>query len=33
MVDVNRKTHQIRCKVYNKIEGKEELLALKLDNL
>jgi len=33
MVDVNGKMHQVRCKVCNKIEGKEKLLAPKLDSL
>jgi hypothetical protein len=33
MVDVNGKMHQVRCKVCNKIEGIEKLLAPKLDSL
>jgi hypothetical protein len=33
MVDVNGKMHQVRCKVCNKIEGKEKLLAPNLDSL
>ncbi len=33
MVDVNGKMHRIKCKFCNKIEGKEKLLAFKLDSL
>jgi hypothetical protein len=32
MVDVNGKVHNVKCKVYNKIEVKEKLLAPKLDS-
>lgn len=32
-VDVNGKVHQVRCKVCNKIEQKEKILAPKLDSL
>jgi hypothetical protein len=32
MVDAHGKVHQVRCKVYTKIKGKEKLLALKLDS-
>ncbi len=28
MVDAHGKVHQVRCKVYTKIKGKEKLLAL-----
>jgi hypothetical protein len=30
VVDVDGKVHQVRCKVCNKIEGKEKLLPRKL---
>ncbi len=33
MVDLDGKLHQMICKVYIKIEGKEKLLAPKLDSL
>jgi hypothetical protein len=29
MVDEQGKVHQLRCKVYTKIEGKQELLPFK----
>jgi hypothetical protein len=32
MVDLNKKAHQVKCKTYIEIEGKEKLLDLKLDN-
>jgi hypothetical protein len=32
MVDLNKKAHQVKCKTCTKIEGKEKLLDLKLDN-
>jgi len=32
-VDVDGKVHQVKCKVCNKIEEKNKLLALKLDSL
>ncbi len=32
-MDVHGKVHQVRCKVCSIIEGKEKLLAPKLDNL
>ncbi len=31
MVDEHGKVHQVRCKVYTKIDGKQKLLPLKLD--
>jgi len=33
VVDEQWKVHEVKCKVYTKIEGKEKLLAPKLDNL
>jgi hypothetical protein len=33
MGDEQKKVHKIKCKIYTKIEGKEKLLAIKLDNL
>jgi hypothetical protein len=33
MVDLDGKLHQMVCKVYTKIEGKEKVLAAKLDSL
>ncbi len=33
VVGVDGKVHQVKCKVCSKIQGKEELLALKLDSL
>jgi hypothetical protein len=33
MVDVDEKVHQVKYKICSKIEGKEKLLAPKLDNL
>ncbi len=31
MVDEQRKVHQVRCRVYTKIEGKKKNLPLKSD--
>jgi hypothetical protein len=33
MLGLNGKVHPIKCKICFKIEGKEKLLTLKLDNL
>ncbi len=33
MVDAHGKVHKVKCKVCTKIDGKEKLLAPKLDNL
>jgi hypothetical protein len=33
VMDEHRKVHQIICKVHTKIEGKEKLMAFKLDSL
>jgi len=33
MLGLNGKVHRVKCKICFKIEGKEKLLALKLDNL
>jgi hypothetical protein len=33
MVDAHGKVHQVKCKVYTKIKGKEKLLAFKLNYL
>jgi hypothetical protein len=33
MVNEQKKVHIIKCKIYTKIKGKENLLAPKLDNL
>jgi hypothetical protein len=32
-MNVDGKVHQVKCKIYTKIEEKETLLALQLDNL
>jgi hypothetical protein len=32
MVDLNKKAHQVKCKTCTKIEGKEKMLNLKLDD-
>jgi hypothetical protein len=31
MIDEHGKVHQVRCKVYTKIKGKQKLLPLKSD--
>jgi hypothetical protein len=33
MLGLNGKVHHVKCKICSKIEGKEKLLALKLDNV
>jgi hypothetical protein len=33
MLGLNEKVHHVKCKICSKIEGKEKLLAPKLNNL